>query len=142
MEYLIEHADALPEEARQRITDNPMRLFDTKDPATAKVMAGAPRIVDALSDAASAHYAGVRTALDAIGIDYMEDPSLVRGLDYYTHTVFEFTCDRLGAQSGIGGGGRYDGLVSELGGPALAGVGFGTGIERICLLYTSDAADE
>jgi histidyl-tRNA synthetase len=133
VEYLTEHADALPEDARQRITDNPMRLFDTKDPVVASVMAGAPRIVDALSDAASDHYAGVRAALDAIGINYEQDPSLVRGLDYYTHTVFEFTCDGLGAQSGIGGGGRYDGLVHELGGPELSGVGFGTGIERIVL---------
>ncbi len=133
VEYLSAHAEALPEEARQRMSENPMRLFDTKDPTVATVMAGAPRVVDALSDAAAAHYAGVRAALDAIGIAYDEDPSLVRGLDYYTHTVFEFTCDRLGAQSGIGGGGRYDGLVHELGGPELSGVGFGTGIERIVL---------
>jgi histidyl-tRNA synthetase len=133
VEYLSAHAEALPEEARQRMSENPMRLFDTKDPTVETVMAGAPRVVDALSDAAAAHYARVRAALDAIGIAYDEDPSLVRGLDYYTHTVFEFTCDRLGAQSGIGGGGRYDGLVHELGGPELSGVGFGTGIERIVL---------
>lgn len=133
VDYLAGHADALPADARQRMTDNPMRLFDSKDPAVAAVMAAAPRIVDALSDEAGAHYARVRAALDAVGIAYEQDPSLVRGLDYYTHTVFEFTCDRLGAQSGIGGGGRYDGLVHELGGPELSGVGFGTGIERIVL---------
>ncbi len=131
--YLTRHADALPDDARQRMSENPMRLFDSKDPAVAAVMADAPRIADALSDTAAAHYARVRGALDAIGIAYAQDPGLVRGLDYYTHTVFEFTCDRLGAQSGIGGGGRYDGLVEELGGPALSGVGFGTGIERIVL---------
>jgi len=131
--YLARHAEELPEDARQRLTENPMRLFDSKDPAVAAVMAGAPRIADSLSDGAAAHYVRVREALDAIGIAYEQDPGLVRGLDYYTHTVFEFTCDRLGAQSGIGGGGRYDGLVSELGGPELSGVGFGTGIERIVL---------
>ena len=99
-----------------------MRLFDSKDPAVAAVMADAPRIADALSDAAAAHYCrAYGQALDAIGIAYVQDPGLVRGLDYYTHTVFEFTCDRLGAQSGIGGGGRYDGLVHELGGPELVG---------------------
>ncbi len=139
-EYLAGHAGALPEDARQRMTDNPMRLFDSKDPQVAAVMAGAPRIVDALSDEAAVHYARVRTALDAVGIAYDEDPDLVRGLDYYTHTVFEFTCDRLGAQSGIGGGGRYDGLVSELGGPELSGVGFGTGIERIVLALEAAGA--
>ncbi len=133
LEYLATHADALPEEARQRMAENPMRLFDSKDPAVAAVMAAAPRIADSLSDQAAAHYGQVRAALDAVGIAYEQDPGLVRGLDYYTHTVFEFTCDRLGAQSGIGGGGRYDGLVHELGGPELSGVGFGTGIERIVL---------
>jgi histidyl-tRNA synthetase len=131
--YLNAHRDGLPEDARQRMADNPMRLFDSKDPGVAAIMAGAPRIVDALSEPAAAHYATVRAALDAVGVSYDEDPDLVRGLDYYTHTVFEFTCDRLGAQSGIGGGGRYDGLVHELGGPELSGVGFGTGIERIVL---------
>ena len=133
LDYLTRHAAALPADAHQRMRENPMRLFDSKDPAVAAVMADAPRIVDALSDTAAAHAVAVRQALDAIGVAYVQDPGLVRGLDYYTHTVFEFTCDRLGAQSGIGGGGRYDGLVSELGGPALAGVGFGTGIERIVL---------
>lgn len=139
-EYLTANADALPEDARQRIADNPMRLFDSRDPQVAAVMADAPRIVDALSDEAAAHYLRVRRALDAVGIAYDEDPDLVRGLDYYTHTVFEFTCDRLGAQSGIGGGGRYDGLVAELGGPELSGVGFGTGIERIVLALEAAGA--
>ncbi len=139
-DYLVGHVDALPEDARQRMVDNPMRLFDSKDPHVAAVMAGAPRIVDALSEAAAAHYAMVRAALDAVGVDYDEDPALVRGLDYYTHTVFEFTCDRLGAQSGIGGGGRYDGLVAALGGPELSGVGFGTGIERIVLALEAAGA--
>jgi histidyl-tRNA synthetase len=133
LEYLQTHVDALPEDARQRMQENPMRLFDTKDPVVAAVMANAPRLVDSLSEDAAEHFARVLAALDAVGIVYEQDPSLVRGLDYYTHTVFEFTCDRLGAQSGLGGGGRYDGLVHELGGPELPGVGFGSGIERIVL---------
>ena len=140
MDYLSSHADALPEDARQRMSENPMRLFDSKDPQVVAVMAGAPRIIEALSDPAADHYARVRAALDAVGVEYVEDRDLVRGLDYYTHTVFEFTCDRLGAQSGIGGGGRYDGLVAELGGPALSGVGFGTGIERIVLALEAAGA--
>jgi len=140
MEYLERHAADLPEDARQRMAENPMRLFDAKDPAVMAVMTEAPRIVDALSDDATGHYAAVRAALDAVGVAYREDRDLVRGLDYYTHTVFEFTCDRLGAQSGIGGGGRYDGLVAELGGPELSGVGFGTGIERIVLALEAAGA--
>jgi len=133
LEYLEMHLDTLPDDARQRMNENPMRLFDSKDPAVGAVMAHAPRLVDNLSEQASDHFARVLAALDDVGIAYELDPSLVRGLDYYTHTVFEFTCDRLGAQSGIGGGGRYDGLVAQLGGPELPGVGFGSGIERIVL---------
>ena len=132
-EYLLAQIDALPDDARQRMIENPMRLFDSKDPVVAAVMAHAPRLADNLSDAATDHFGRVLAALDAVGIAYERDSSLVRGLDYYTHTVFEFTCDRLGAQSGIGGGGRYDGLVHQLGGPELSGVGFGSGIERIVL---------
>lgn len=132
-EYLEAHRDALPEDARQRARENPLRLFDSKDPAVAAVMSDAPRVADHLSAPAADHFAQVREALEAAGVAYERDPSLVRGLDYYTHTVFEFSCDRLGAQSGIGGGGRYDGLVADLGGPELGGVGFGSGIERIVL---------
>jgi len=129
----------LPPEARDRMGDNPLRLFDAGDPATAAVMDEAPRLLDHLSDAASAHRRQVLAGLDALGIVYEEDGTLVRGLDYYTNTVFEFTCDRLGAQSGVGGGGRYDGLVEELGGPPTPGVGFGTGIERITLALGDEA---
>jgi histidyl-tRNA synthetase len=106
-------------------------------------MAGAPTVLDHLSPAARAHHDRVLAALDALGIAYVEDPTLVRGLDYYTKTVFEFSCDRLGAQSGIGGGGRYDGLVEELGGPPTPGIGFGSGVERITLaLEAADLAGE
>jgi histidyl-tRNA synthetase len=89
--------------------------------------------MDNLTPGAREHHDRVLHALDVLGIAYVEEPALVRGLDYYTKTVFEFTCDRLGAQSGIGGGGRYDGLVEELGGPPTPGIGFGSGVERITL---------
>ena len=131
--YLSRNEGDLPPDARERMALNPLRLFDAKDEATAEVMRGAPALLDHLSDAASSHRAQVLAGLEALGIDYEVDPTLVRGLDYYTNTVFEFTCDRLGAQSGIGGGGRYDGLVESLGGPPTPGVGFGSGIERITL---------
>lgn len=131
--YLSRHEDELPAESRDRMQVNPLRLFDAKDEATRGVMSGAPVLIDHLSEGAAAHRADVLAGLDALGIPYEIDPTLVRGLDYYTNTVFEFTCDRLGAQSGIGGGGRYDGLVESLGGPRTPGVGFGSGIERITL---------
>jgi histidyl-tRNA synthetase len=140
--YLERHRDALPEDARARMTENPMRLFDAKDPAVRAVMAEAPRILERLGEAAAEHHRTVLAALDAVGVAYIEDPTLVRGLDYYTKTVFEFTCDRLGAQSGIGGGGRYDGLVEQLGGPPTPGIGFGTGIERIVLALEAEGGEE
>ncbi len=133
VEYLERHAGDLGPDERERLRDNPLRLFDSKDARVAAIMAGAPKLLDALSPAAQAHRERVGAALDVLGLDYEEDPTLVRGFDYYTKTVFEFTCDRLGAQSGIGGGGRYDGLVEQLGGPPTPGIGFGTGLERIVL---------
>jgi histidyl-tRNA synthetase len=139
--HLRPHADSLPRDARERMDENPLRLFDMKDEAVQRAMAGAPLLVDNLGDAARDHHDRVLEALRLMGIPFEEDPSLVRGLDYYTRTVFEFTCDRLGAQSGIGGGGRYDGLVASLGGPEVPGVGFGTGVERITLALGEGAAD-
>jgi histidyl-tRNA synthetase len=100
-------------------------------------MTDAPTLLDRLSPADGEHFAAVRGLLDGAGIDYEIDPTLVRGLDYYTRTLFEFTSDALGAQSGVGGGGRYDGLVEALGGPATPGVGWAAGIERMLM-----AADE
>jgi histidyl-tRNA synthetase len=141
--YLEGHAERLTPEERERLRDNPLRLFDSKEPRVREIMAGAPTVLDHLSPAARAHHDRVLAALDALGIAYVEDPTLVRGLDYYTKTVFEFSCDRLGAQSGIGGGGRYDGLVEELGGPPTPGIGFGSGVERITLaLEAADLAGE
>jgi histidyl-tRNA synthetase len=133
VEYLERHRSSLDDDAQARMRDNPLRLFDTKDPRVAQVMAGAPTLLDNLSPAAQEHRERVLEALERLGIAYEEDPTLVRGFDYYTMTVFEFTSDRLGAQSAVGGGGRYDRLVEALGGPPTPGIGFGAGIERIIL---------
>ena len=132
-DYLRAHAGRLSDEVRERIELNPLRAFDADDPSTREVMAGAPRLLDYLNPADAAHFAEVRALLDAAEIGYEVDPTLVRGLDYYTRTVFEFTSDALGAQSGVGGGGRYDRLVEELGGPPTPGFGFAAGVERILM---------
>jgi histidyl-tRNA synthetase len=138
MSYLDANSSGFGEDERDRMRDNPLRLFDSKSERVRAVMEHAPKIVDHLSPTAKAHHERVCAALDALGIAYVPDPMLVRGFDYYTKTVFEFACDRLGAQSGIGGGGRYDGLVEELGGPPTPGIGFGTGLERITLALEAD----
>jgi histidyl-tRNA synthetase len=137
--YLHEHEDALSAEVRQRIDLNPLRAFDADHPGTREVMAGAPRLLDRLDGEDAEHFAEVRALLDAVDVPYEVDPTLVRGLDYYTRTVFEFESAALGAQSGVGGGGRYDGLVEALGGPPTPGCGWAAGIERI-LLASDDAA--
>jgi histidyl-tRNA synthetase len=131
--HLHAHSDALSEDVRARIDLNPLRAFDSEHPGTREVMRTAPRLLDFLSPEDTDHFAEVRARLDAAGVAYEIDPTLVRGLDYYTRTVFEFTSDELGAQSGVGGGGRYDGLVEQLGGPATPGIGWAAGIERILL---------
>src|SRR5436853_3415771 len=123
----------LSKDVRERIDINPLRAFDADDEGTRGVMASAPTIVERLEGEDAEHFAEVRRLLDAAGIAYIVDTSLVRGLDYYTRTIFSFVCDQLGAQSEIGGGGRYDGLVEQLGGPATPAVGFAAGIERILL---------
>lgn len=135
--YLDSHASGLGEDARERARENPLRLFDSKDPSVRAVMENAPRLVEHLSEEAAAHHSAVLGGLDRMGVEYVEDPTLVRGMDYYTKTVFEFECSSLGAQSAIGGGGRYNGLVEMLGGPPTPGVGFGAGIERIMLAIQS-----
>ena len=112
-------------EQRARIEINPMRAFDWDDPEIVAVTDSAPKMVDRLSPADAEHFEEVRRLLDGAAIDYVLDPRLVRGLDYYTRTVFEFRCDVLGAQSGIGGGGRYDRLIEQLGGPPTPGGGLG-----------------
>jgi len=131
--YLRTHEGELSAEVRERIDLNPLRAFDADHPGTRKVMAQAPLLMDRLDPEDAEHFAAVRALLDAAGVPYELDPTLVRGLDYYTRTVFEFTSDALGAQSGVGGGGRYDGLIEQLGGPATPGCGWAAGIERMLL---------
>ena len=131
--YLREHESELSGDVRERIDENPLRAFDAKDEGTRTVMAEAPAMLDRLADEDAEHLAAVRRALDHTGVEYTVDATLVRGLDYYTRTVFEFHCDRLGAQSQVAGGGRYDGLVELLGGPPTPACGWAAGIERIVL---------
>jgi histidyl-tRNA synthetase len=131
--HLHAHAGSLSEDVRARIEQNPLRAFDSEHPGTRRAMQTAPLLREYLSARDAEHFAEVRARLDAAYVAYEIDPTLVRGLDYYTRTVFEFTSDALGAQSGVGGGGRYDGLVEQLGGPPTPGIGWAAGIERILL---------
>jgi len=131
--HLHAHEADLSKDVRERIDINPLRAFDADDEGTRGVMASAPTIVERLEGEDADHFAEVRRLLDAAGVGYVVDTTLVRGLDYYTRTIFSFVCDQLGAQSEIGGGGRYDGLIEQLGGPATPAVGFAAGIERILL---------
>ncbi len=137
IDYLKAHEAALDEDARRRLESNPLRVLDSKVPATQAIVADAPRLLDHLDEASRAHFEAVKAGLDALGIAYVVNPRLVRGLDYYTHTVFEWTTTQLGAQGTVCAGGRYDGLVEQLGGPATTGVGFGLGIERLILLMAA-----
>lgn len=131
--HLRANEEKLSEEVRARIELNPLRAFDTDHPGTREVMSTAPLLLDHLGSDDLEHFAEVRGLLDAAGLAYEVDPTLVRGLDYYTRTLFEFTSASLGAQSGVAGGGRYDRLVAELGGPPTPGIGWAAGIERILL---------
>ncbi len=132
---LVEFLAALPldEETRRRAEINPLRVLDDKRPEVRELLADAPLMVDNLCDTCREHYDQVKAYLTELGVKFTENPRMVRGLDYYTKTTFEFVHDGLGSQSGIGGGGRYDGLMAELGGQALSGVGFGLGVDRIVL---------
>ena len=141
--YLREHESDLSEEVRDRIDLNPLRAFDADHPGTREVMVEAPILLDRLDAEDAEHFAEVRRLLDASGASYEIDPTLVRGLDYYTRTVFEFDCERLGAQSGIGGGGRYDALIEQLGGPPTPANGWALGVDRIALaLEGAEDGDE
>ena len=123
----------LDEATTARAALNPLRLFDDKRPEIKDALATAPLLVDYLSEGSRAHFEQVKKYLDVLGISYVLNPRMVRGLDYYTGTTFEFVHELLGAQSGIGGGGRYDGLMAELGGQSLSGIGFGLGVDRALL---------
>jgi histidyl-tRNA synthetase len=138
--HLREHEASLSEEVKGRIELNPLRAFDSDHEGTRRVMQSAPRLLDHLDDEDRAHFEEVCTLLTETDVAYEVDASLVRGLDYYTRTVFEFTSEDLGAQSGVGGGGRYDGLVEQLGGPPTRGMGWAAGIERILLAGAPPAA--
>ncbi|HEU4480507.1 MAG TPA: histidine--tRNA ligase [Actinomycetota bacterium] len=140
VEYLRSHADELPAEDRARIETNPMRTFDSKEEPTERVMAGAPLIVEYLCDDCRGHYERVKGLLTQVGVRFEEEPSLVRGLDYYTRTAFEFVAGSLGSQNAVGGGGRYDGLAEVLGGPHVPGIGFALGLDRIMLSLGEGAA--
>jgi histidyl-tRNA synthetase len=131
--HLRANENELSEDVRARVELNPLRAFDSAHEGTVAVMRSAPRLLDELDAEDREHFGEVRGLLDAAGVSYEIDPTLVRGLDYYTRTVFEFTSDALGAQSGVGGGGRYDGLVQQLDGPATPGMGWAAGLERIGL---------
>ena len=129
--YLRANEDRLPRDVVERIDLNPLRAFDSAQ--AAEVMRDAPKLLDELGPDDAEHFTEVRRLLDAVDLEYELDPTLVRGLDYYTRTVFEFTSDALGAQSGVGGGGRYDGLIEMLGGRPTPGIGWAAGVERMLL---------
>jgi histidyl-tRNA synthetase len=139
--FLRAHEGDLAEDVRERIDANPLRAFDSKDEGTRGVMAGAPTVLERLDKDDAEHFEEVRRLLDQAGIAYELDGTLVRGLDYYTRTVFAFESERLGAQSEVGGGGRYDRLVEELGGPPTPAAGWAAGVDRI-LLAVGEGAEE
>ncbi|WP_161867574.1 histidine--tRNA ligase [Pseudomonas yangonensis] len=132
--YLQERFDQLDEDSQRRLTTNPLRILDSKNEATQAVLVGAPTLGDYLDEESRLHFEGVKARLDAAGIRYQINHKLVRGLDYYNRTVFEWVTDKLGAQGTVCAGGRYDGLVAQLGGKATPGVGFAMGVERLVLL--------
>lgn len=131
--YFKQYIDELCDTCRDRLERNPMRILDCKSPVCKKIAASAPVVIDYLCDECREHFAGVKSHLDAMGIKYTVNPQIVRGLDYYTKTVFEFVSGDIGAQSTVCGGGRYDGLVGQMGGPQTPALGFGMGIERLLL---------
>lgn len=134
VEYFSGHIDSLSEDSRSRLERNPLRILDSKDEGDRKLVAGAPLFEAYLNQESVDFFAAVRAGLDSLGINYQLNPRLVRGLDYYCHTAFEFTTDRLGAQSAVMAGGRYDGLIKTMGGPQTPGVGWAAGIERLAML--------
>lgn len=133
-EYFYGYKDELCETCNSRLEKNPMRILDCKSPICSKIAQGAPKITDYLCDECKEHFASVQKYLDAAGVEYTVNPTIVRGLDYYTKTVFEFVTDFIGAQGTVCGGGRYDGLIEELGGKHLPSLGFAMGIERLLML--------
>jgi histidyl-tRNA synthetase len=138
--FLQTHENALSDDSKRRLAVNPLRILDSKDAGDRDILQTAPKLQDYLNAVSTAHFQTLTTALDAAGVTWMFDPLLVRGLDYYCHTAFEFVTDALGTQGTVLGGGRYDGLAEMLGGPAVAGVGWAAGIERLAMLAGDAAA--
>ncbi|MEO0708753.1 MAG: histidine--tRNA ligase, partial [Cyanobacteria bacterium J06649_5] len=132
--YFTPFKEDLDTDSQDRLTRNPLRILDSKDKRTQEIVKEAPSLLDFLSDDSQRHFDGVQQQLTNLGIDFNLSPRLVRGLDYYTHTAFEIQSSDLGAQATVCGGGRYDGLVSQLGGPDTPAIGFGMGIERLIIL--------
>ncbi|MBR5388626.1 MAG: histidine--tRNA ligase [Clostridia bacterium] len=140
-DFLAEKKDKLCDKCKERYDSNPLRILDCKDEDCKKLLKGAPVILDYICDDCRAHFDGVKELLRAAGVEFTVDTGIVRGLDYYTKTVFEFVSDNIGAQSTVCGGGRYDGLVNEFGGGDIPGVGFAVGIERLLLLLENDGVE-
>ncbi len=134
IEYFSDNRDQLDDDSLNRLNKNPMRILDSKNPDLKKLIESAPQMAESLDDESKDHFATMQTILDTNRIKYQINPKLVRGLDYYNRTVFEWVTDRLGAQSAVCAGGRYDGMVEHFGGPVTPGIGFGIGLERLTLL--------
>jgi histidyl-tRNA synthetase len=141
VKYFEQHRGELDEDSQRRLATNPLRILDSKNPQMQAMIEGAPRLIDHLGDAAALHFEGVKALLEAAGVAYRVNPRLVRGLDYYNRTVFEFVSGDIGAQSTIAGGGRYDALFEQLGGKATPASGFGMGIERVVLAMQAAQVD-
>jgi histidyl-tRNA synthetase len=140
VEYLERRQDVLDADSRRRLSTNPLRVLDSKNPAMSDVIAGAPRLLDDLGQESRAHYEGVKAGLAAAGVGFRENGRLVRGLDYYNRTVFEWTTTRLGAQGTVCAGGRYDALVEQIGGKSAPACGFAMGVERLLELMRAARA--
>jgi len=132
--YFESHKDRLSEDSQRRLTSNPLRILDSKDEGDKAIVESAPLLSSCLNDTSRTFFDTVKKGLDILGVPYVHNERLVRGMDYYTHTAFEFITDALGAQGTVLGGGRYDGLIEQLGGPAVSGVGWAAGIERLAML--------
>jgi histidyl-tRNA synthetase len=139
--YLEQHIDRLDDDARRRLHTNPLRVLDSKNPQVREVVAGVPRLEDDLDDAARVHFDAFRKGLDAAGIEYTVNPNLVRGLDYYNYTVFEWITDQLGAQGTVCAGGRYDGLIEQIGGKPAPACGYAMGVERLLALMEAGGTE-